>query len=61
MSPEYRDINFNPPPHDGQNVMADEMWRSNVRINSKMYHDHYIRFNSMVSTNPAIISIAYLT
>jgi hypothetical protein len=47
------------PPHDEQNVMADEMWRSNVWINSKMYHDHYIRFNSMVSTNPAIISIAY--
>lgn len=47
------------PPHDEQNVMANEVWRSNVWINSVMYHDHYIRFNAMVSTNPAIISIAY--
>jgi len=47
------------PPHDEQNVMADQMWRSNVWINGTLFHDHYIRFNAMVSTNPAIISIAY--
>ena len=47
------------PPHDAQNVLADEPWRQDVWINGTKYHDHYIRFNAMVSTNPAIISIAY--
>jgi hypothetical protein len=47
------------PQHDEQNVMSDEMWRENVRIDGTLFHDHYIRFNAMVSTNPAIISIAY--
>lgn len=47
------------PPHDKQNVMADEPWREDVWIGGVKYHDHYIRFNAMVSTNPAIISIAY--
>ena len=47
------------PPHDEQNVMACQPWRSNVWINGIMYHDHFIRFNAAVSTNPAIISIAY--
>lgn len=47
------------PPHDAQNVLSDEPWREDVWIDGIKYHDHYIRFNALVATNPAIISIAY--
>lgn len=47
------------PPHDAQNVMGENPWRSNVWINGELFHDHYVAFNASVGTNPAIISIDY--
>ncbi|HPS07288.1 MAG TPA: hypothetical protein PLG22_07135 [Kiritimatiellia bacterium] len=47
------------PYHEEQNVMGENPWRSNVWINGELYHDHYVAFNSMVGTNPAILSIDY--
>jgi hypothetical protein len=47
------------PPNPRQNVLGECVWRSNVWVNGTLYHDHYIHFNELVSTNPAVLNIQY--
>lgn len=47
------------PAHEEQNVMGEKPARSNVWINGELYHDHYVAFNALVGTNPAILSVEY--
>jgi hypothetical protein len=47
------------PSHDRQNVIA---WTAKVaptNIAGTLYEDHYVAFNAMASTNPAVILIEY--
>jgi len=47
------------PPNPRQNVLGETVWRSNVWVNGTLFHDHYVHFNELVSTNPAVLNIQY--
>jgi hypothetical protein len=47
------------PPNERQNVLGECVWRSNVWVNGTLFHDHYVHFNELVSTNPAVLNIEY--
>lgn len=47
------------PAHDRQNVLAWTTKVSPTNISGVLYEDHYVAFNAMASTNPAVILIEY--
>ena len=47
------------PYHAGQNVMGYTPWVTPRMIDGVLYEDHYVAFNAMASTNPAVVKIEY--
>jgi hypothetical protein len=47
------------PYHASQNIMAYTAWVAPTNIAGTLYEDHYVAFNAVASTNPAVIYIEY--
>jgi hypothetical protein len=47
------------PYHDRQNVLGRTVWVAPTNIAGVAYEDHYVAFNELATTNPAVILIEY--